>query len=167
MKNIKFILALLIFFLLSAGANAQNCNGDNIRVYKGANGCGCHCQKECVTPADLPTYLANGWNTTGCWNCCKFKNWVDADTRKTSLDEILPQVEQGLLSISFTLAAGSNVKIEVMDMSGRHVATLVDEYFEDLENELILDNKGLSAGAYLVKLEAGDACETKRIAVMN
>ena len=167
MKTIQIILVVVPLLLLCAASNAQNCSGDKIRVYKGATGCGCHCQKECVTPAELPTYLENGWNTNGCWNCCKFKNWVDADTRKTSFDEILPQVEQGLLSISFTLAAGSNVTIEVMDMSGRHIATLVDDYFEDVENELILDNKGLSAGAYLVKLEAGDFSETKQIAVMN
>ena len=167
MKTIKSVLIAFFLLLLFANLNAQNCQGENIKVFKGANGCGCHCQKECVTPAELPTYLANGWNTTGCWNCCKFKNWVDADTRKTSFDEILPQVEQGLLSVAFTLATGSNVKIEVMDMSGRHVATLVDEYVEEVENELILDNKGLSAGAYLVKIEAGDYCETKRVAVVN
>lgn len=84
MKTIKTILTVLSLCCLYSFVDAQGCQGDNIKVFKGASGCGCHCMKECVTPAELPVYLANGWNTEGCWNCCKFKNWVDAEIPKTS-----------------------------------------------------------------------------------
>ena len=166
MKTIKITLTLLSFFLLYAFADAQ-CSGDKIRVYKGANGCGCHCMKECVTPAELPVYLANGWNTEGCWNCCAFKWWVDGGIKKTSIDQITPNVESGTVTISYTLAAESDVKIKVNDMTGRCVATVADEYKEDLDNETIWDQSELSPGIYYLTLEAGDQRETKMISVTN
>jgi len=167
MKTIKNILTVLSLFLLYSFADAQNCPGDNIKVYKGGNGCGCHCLKECVTPAELPVYLANGWNTSGCYNCCKFKNWVDAGIPKTSIDELYPNAEPGSLTISFTLASESNVKIQVTDMTGRYVATVADEYRKDEENELIWDESALSPGIYFLTLEAGDQSETKMFSVID
>ena len=168
MKIIKTILTVLSFFLIYSSVDAQgNCHGDNIRVYKGASGCTCHCLKECVTPAELPIYLANGWNTEGCWNCCKFKNWVDAGTPKTSLDEVRPNVEPGSLTVAFTLAKESDVKIQVTDMTGRCVATVADEYREDLDNELIWNESALSPGIYFLTLVAGVHHETKMISVTD
>ena len=168
MKAIKTILTVLSLFLLYSFADAQgNCPGDNVKVYKGGNGCGCHCLKECVTPDELPVYLANGWNTEGCWNCCKFKNWVDAGIRKTSLDEVRPNAEPGSLTVAFTLESESDVSIQVTDKTGRCVATVTDEYREDLDNELIWDNSGLSPGLYFLHFNAGAVTETTMISIMN
>ena len=167
MKFIKSMLTVLSLFLLYSVTNAQNCQGNNIKVFKGANGCGCHCMKECVTPAELPVYLANGWNTEGCWNCCKFKNWVEAEIPKTSIDEVHPNAEPGTLTVSYTLAKAGDVKIRVADMTGRCVATVVDEYREDQSNEVIWDQSGLQPGMYLLQLEAAGYNETKTISVME
>ncbi len=167
MKTIKTILTGLSLFLLICVADAQKCPGDNIKVYKGANGCSCHCLKECVTPAELPVYLENGWNTEGCWNCCKLKWWVDARIPKTSIDEVYPNAEPGSLTISFTLASASDVKIQVLDLTGRCVATVADEFREDLDNELIWDHSGLNPGMYLLQMQSVGFSETKRISVVN
>ena len=168
MKSIQTILIVFSLMLMASFANAQgNCPGGKIRVYKGASGCGCHCMKECVTPAELPVYLANGWNTSGCWNCCWFKNWVDADAPKTSLDQVYPNAEPGSLTISFTLATESDVKIQVTDITGRYVATVVDEFREDHVNELIWDESELTPGIYLLTLEAGSSRDTKILSVGN
>ena len=167
MKTTKAIITALSLFLLYAFADAQNCPGDNIKVFKGGNGCGCHCLKECVTPADLPVYLANGWNTNGCFNCCKFKNWVDAGKPKTSLDEVTPNIEPGSLTVAFTLASEGDVKIQVKDLTGRCVATVVNKYVENQNNELIWDNHDVSPGIYLLNMTAGNYNETKMISVIN
>ena len=166
MKSLLTTVSIFSLVLTCSFATAQNCPGENVKVFKGANGCGCHCMKECVTPAELPVYLANGWNTIGCWNCCKFKNWVDAGIPKTSL-ELVNNTEPGLLTVAFTLAAESDVKIQVNDLQGRCVATIVDEYREDQDNELIWDKSSLSPGTYLVTLEAGSFSDTKVLSVMN
>jgi len=169
MKTIKSLLTVLAIFVLYSFATAQNCQGDNIKVYKGATGCQCHCMKECITPAELPVYLANGWNTDGCWNCCKFYHggWVDAEIRKTSLDSIIPNVEPGTITIAYTLAAEGDVKIQVSDMAGRCVATVANEHKEDLQNELIWDQSNVSPGIYYLTLEAGDHRETKMISIVE
>jgi len=166
MKTFKIILTVLSLFLIYSFADAQ-CQGDKIKVYKGANGCSCHCMRECVTPAELPVYLANGWNTTGCFNCCDWKWFVDAGTPKTSLDEVTPNAEPGSITVAFTLAKETDVRIQVKDMSGRCVATIADEYREDLNNELIWDNRTLSPGIYYLTLEADGHQETKMISVTN
>ena len=164
MKTLKIILTALAIFMIYGLAEAQ-CPGNKIKVYKGANGCGCHCMKECVTPAELPVYLANGWSTTPCWNCCAFKWWVDGGIKKTSIDEITPNVEPGSVTIAYTLAAEGGVKIKVNDVTGRCVATVADEYKEDLDNELIWDQSELSPGIYYLTLEAGDHHETKMVSI--
>ena len=164
MKNLKSILVLFSMMFMYSFAIAQ---GNCTKVYKGATGCGCHCMKDCVTADELPTYLANGWNTVGCWNCCKAKNWVDAKEQKTSLDEIRANAEPGSFTVAFTLAKKSDVKIQVIDLTGQCVATVVDEHREDLDNELIWDNSDLNPGTYFLTLEAGEHRETKMISIVN
>jgi len=167
MKTTKAILTTLSIFLFFTFAVAQNCPGDKIKVYKGGNGCGCHCQKECVTPAELPVYLANGWNTNGCYNCCKFKNWVDSGKPKTSLDEITPNTKPGSLTVFFTLASEGDVKIQVVDLTGRYVATVINEYVEHQDNELIWDDHEINPGTYFIHMKTGDFTETKMISILN
>jgi len=142
MKTIKTFLTILSLVALYSSAISQgNCQGGNIKVYKGAIGCGCHCQKECVTPAELPNYLADGWNTVGCWNCCKFKNWVESSK--------------------------SDVKIQVMDMAGRYVATVTGVYNEEQDNELILDQRELEPGMYLFQMETCAFNEVIKVSMVD
>lgn len=166
MKNLKTILTIFSIFMLYSFANAQgNCKGGNIRVYKGATGCGCHCMKECVTPAELPVYLANGWNTNGCWNCCFGKNWVDAGNQKSSLTEIHAETELVASTTSFMQTSDSEVNITVTDMTGRQID--VPGYLQTEDNELIWDQTGLSTGVYILNVQAGNYSENKIVPVVN
>jgi hypothetical protein len=169
MKTIKIILAILTIGMLHTVTTAQggDCKNDKIKVYIGANGCGCKCMKVCVTPAELPVYLANGWNTEGCGNCCFAKNWVDTGTPKTSLEEIIPGASADILTISYTLASESDVMIQITDITGRDIGILVDEHKEDLENEFLWDHSQLYPGVYFLRLSAGGITDTKRISVTN
>ena len=170
MKTITTISTLLFFCFLCSFASAQgNCQGDNIKVYKGATGCGCKCMKECVTLAELPTYLANGWNTEGCWNCCKFYHggWVDGVTPGISMDTLSSNADPGLMAVSFTLPSKGNVKIQVKDMAGRYVSTITNGYREDPDNELIWDQRGLEPGMYLLQLQSEGYGQTKKVSVME
>jgi 5-hydroxyisourate hydrolase-like protein (transthyretin family) len=92
---------------------------------------------------------------------------VDVIIPKTSLDGITPNVEPGSVTIAYTLATEGNVKIQVTDMAGRCVATVADEYKEDLDNETIWDQSTLSPGIYYLTLETGDHLETKMISITN
>ena len=170
MKAISTFSAILFLCFLCSFANAQgNCKDDNIKVYKGATGCGCKCMKECVTPAELPLYLANGWNTEGCWNCCKFYHggWVDSETPNITIEALHSNTDPGLATVSFTLPSKGNVNIQVRDIAGRYVSTITNGYREDQENELIWDQSGLPPGMYLLQLESEGYNETKKVSVME
>jgi hypothetical protein len=165
----KTYLTLIAVFILYSFTNAQNCQGENIKVYSGATGCGCHCQEKCVTPAELPFYLANGWNTEGCWNCCKFFHggWVDNEPSGISLDTLYPAAEPGSMTLAFTLASECKVKIEVVDLTGRSVTTVVERFIEDQENELTWDNSDIPSGMYFLTMTAGVYNETKLVSIIN
>ena len=168
MKTVQMLLAIISVCLLTTLTYAQggNCKGDLIKVYKGATGCQCKCMKECIAPADLPTYLADGWNTEGCWNCCKFYHggWVNT-TSKTSIDQVVPNPDSHKQTITYTLVAQGDVKLQVTDLTGRVVETIKDEYREDLENELIWDDSKLDPGVYVLTLLAGGFSDSKKISV--
>jgi hypothetical protein len=168
MKTIQTLLTIISVCLLTTVAYAQggNCKGDEIKVYKGASGCQCKCMKECVTPAELPTYLADGWNTEGCWNCCKFYHggWVNT-TSKTTIDQIVTNPDAHTQTITYTLVAQSDVKLQVTDLTGRVVETIKDEYREDLDNEFIWNDSRLDPGVYVLTLSAGGFSDSKKISV--
>ena len=62
-------------------------------------------------------------------------------------------------------ATEGDVKIQVTDMAGRCVATVANEYKEDLDNETIWDQSTLSPGIYYLTLEAADHRDTKMISI--
>ena len=169
MKTIQTLLTVLCLCLLFTMTHAQgNCKGDEIKVYKGGSGCQCKCLKECVTPAELPIYLADGWNTEGCWNCCKFYHggWVNT-TSKTTIDQIVTNPDAHTQTITYTLVAQGDVKLQVTDLTGRVIETIKDEYREDLDNELIWSDSDLEPGVYMLTLSAGGFSDSKKISVTN
>ena len=153
MKNVKTILIIFSLVMMYSFVSAQGgCQGGNIKVYKGASGCGCSCMKECVTPAELPTYLANGWNTNGCWKCCKFKNWVEAGNQIDPY-EVHFHSEIASTTASFPQGSENDVQIQVLDMTGRYVDT--PRYLQTEDNEIMWDQSGLNTGMYILNVKSG------------
>lgn len=76
-----------------------------------------------------------------------------------------PNPFSGSTSICFKLAALGHVKLEVFDMLGRKVATLVDEEREEGEHSATFDVQRLmheiSPGVYLCHLQAGKRSDVK------
>ena len=166
MKKIKIIITVLALSMIYQLTYAQNCSGDKVRVFKGGVGCGCHCKKKCVSPEELPIYLANGWNTWGCFTCCWVTNEEEKSKNETSVTEVYPNQVPGSVTIAFNLPQESEVTIKISDSTGRSVATVANEFFEDGSNELIWDQSGLEPGIYLLHLQSAGYSETKKISVM-
>lgn len=72
------------------------------------------------------------------------------------LDENYPNPFQGSTTISFTLAAPQHVTLEIFDVLGRRVATLVDAMKGPGTHQAALDAGGFSAGLYVYRLSADD-----------
>lgn len=54
--------------------------------------------------------------------------------------------------ISYQLPAGSGVSLKVFDVLGREVATLINEYIQAGQHQVVFDASNLSSGIYLYKL---------------
>ncbi len=69
--------------------------------------------------------------------------------------------------ITYGLPEASQVKVQVYNMLGQVVATLVDGYQAEGRYEVSFDAQDLSAGIYLYTIEAGDFHATKRMTLLK
>jgi len=69
--------------------------------------------------------------------------------------------------INYELPVDSHVKLEVYNLLGRKVATLVNEQEETGYRSVVWDASEVSSGLYFYKLSAGDYTETKRMMLVK
>ncbi|WP_234573345.1 choice-of-anchor Q domain-containing protein [Rhodohalobacter sp. 614A] len=69
--------------------------------------------------------------------------------------------------ISYQLPVSSEVRLEVYDMLGRNVATLVNEQVAAGRHSVHFDASHLSSGIYLYRLAAGNQVMTKKLTVVK
>lgn len=84
------------------------------------------------------------------------------------LDQNYPNPFNPTTQINFTLPQAQEVTINVYDMLGRKVATIVErENFSAGENMVTFDANNLSSGVYIYSLEAGDISLTKKMTLIK
>ena len=174
MKPIKILLIVLSLNLISHFASAQNCHGGKVLMSMGFRGaCGCNsCQRLCVSPNDVQTYLDLGWRLGECPSlgrfCC---NWVRGNKTpeniQTMLASIQPNPASKSFTISFDLQKQGSVNLRVFDITGRYVATVANKTFEKAHNEIYWDASQLNTGVYYLKMTAGDYSANRKISVIN
>jgi hypothetical protein len=69
--------------------------------------------------------------------------------------------------IPFQLATASEAKIQVFDMLGRNVATLVDEFITAGNHTVRFDGSGLSSGIYMIRLTVPGSQQTRSVALVK
>ncbi|MFQ3597758.1 MAG: choice-of-anchor D domain-containing protein [Chloroherpetonaceae bacterium] len=69
--------------------------------------------------------------------------------------------------IVYQVAAAGNVKLEVFDMLGRKVATLVNERKEAGEYPVIFNAQNLSSGVYFYRLQTDKFTQTKKLMLVK
>ena len=69
--------------------------------------------------------------------------------------------------IPFQTATASDVSIQVFDMLGRNVATLVDEFMPAGNHTVQFDASGLSSGVYLVRLNTAGVQQTRSVSLIK
>ena len=177
MKKIKTMFMILSLSVMCQFASAQtSCGSGYVRMHKGpkAKGCGCQCQKICVAFQDTLAYKNAGWavGPKCLWgSCCWVRTENDVSNEdavaQSTLDEIYPNPVSGSVTISFTLAEQSQVTIQVLDITGRYVATVANDIFEDESSEVNWDASGLNSGIYFLQMKAGSYSVTKKINVVH
>jgi hypothetical protein len=74
--------------------------------------------------------------------------------------------------IAFTLPQAAHVTLEIYNILGQHVATLVDDYREAGEHLVQWESKDtggqqVSSGIYLYRLQAGEFVEMKKMLLLK
>ena len=174
MKKIKTILMIFSLIVMYQFGNAQNCQGNKVKVSKGfKGGCGCTCQSKCVLQSEVQTYIDNGWYIGDCIVakkfCCGgwFRNSNAVDNTETMLTDIHPDPFSKAFTISFNLSKQSKVSLQVFDMTGRYIATVANKTFEKNSNEITWNAGKINTGIYFLKMTAGEFNETRKISVIN
>ncbi|RQW00049.1 choice-of-anchor D domain-containing protein [bacterium] len=70
-------------------------------------------------------------------------------------------------TISFDLNHPGMVKLNVFDVTGRLVSTLVDDNMIAGEHRVIFDGAGLGSGIYFARMEAGSQIMTRKMALIR
>ena len=70
-------------------------------------------------------------------------------------------------TIQFALPSESDVRLDVFNIAGQHVATLADGQRQAGVYEVTFDASGLASGLYLYRLTAGSFSETKQLTLIK
>jgi hypothetical protein len=69
--------------------------------------------------------------------------------------------------LTYTLARGQQVELEIFDLLGRRVRTLVSGVQEAGGHTVTFHGDGLASGVYLARIAAGGQCETRKILLVK
>jgi len=69
--------------------------------------------------------------------------------------------------INYSLTESAHVTVEVFDITGRHVATLVDRLMPPGDHAADFDAGGLSSGIYVYRIQAGDFIQTRSMSLVK
>jgi hypothetical protein len=70
-------------------------------------------------------------------------------------------------TISFTLAKSGNVTVDVFNVAGQKIASLVDGYREAGAHSVMWDASGQAAGVYFYTVKAGDMSSTMKMTLLK
>jgi hypothetical protein len=120
------------------------------------------------TPNQFPA-----WAGIKCW---VLKNPPPSDVRDIN-DIVLPNtftLKQNYPNpfnlatrIEFTIPHSSHVRLDIFDVLGRRVQTLVDQRLSAGRKEVAWDATGLASGTYFYRLTADDFVETKKMLLLK
>jgi len=83
------------------------------------------------------------------------------------LSQNYPNPFNAATNIEFALPEDGRVKLEIYDILGQRVRTLVDEYRAAGTYSVEFDSGSLASGMYFYRLIAGDFAETKKMVLMK
>lgn len=94
-----------------------------------------------------------------------FGSTVNPDEFK--LFQNYPNPFNPVTQIGYELTKGSKISLKIYDILGKEIRTLVSEFQPAGNYKITFDGEGLSSGAYIYKLSAGEFSLTKRMTLLK
>jgi len=115
------------------------------------------------------------YTSDGRYNWQTLKGWFDGDVPSKesglpshyALSQNYPNPFNAATSINYQLAADRYVKLEVYNLLGQRVATLVESKEHSGYRSVVWDASTVSSGIYFYKLTAGDYTETRSMMLVK
>jgi hypothetical protein len=83
------------------------------------------------------------------------------------LEQNYPNPFNPSTTIHFSLPQREHVTLQVFDVNGRKVMTLVDDELHSGEHEVVFDAGNLPSGVYIYRLQAGNFVEQKKMEMIK
>jgi hypothetical protein len=84
-----------------------------------------------------------------------------------SLAQNYPNPFNPTTTIGYQLGAAAHVRIEVVDILGRKVATLIDRIQVAGSHEVVWDASGAASGIYFYTIDAGSFAATRKMVLIK
>ncbi|MDK9701234.1 MAG: T9SS type A sorting domain-containing protein, partial [bacterium] len=84
-----------------------------------------------------------------------------------SLLEAYPNPFNSSTTISYSLPKSGTVELKLYDLTGREVATLVNQKQQTGSYRVTFDGKNLSSGTYFVRMQAGEFVKTQKMVLLK
>ncbi len=118
----------------------------------------------CFTENDTLKYINPEYN-----HCPQVIDNVNVNELRMENGElrIYPNPAHSLLVVSYSLFEKTNVSLNIYDLIGNQVLSLVNQEQPKGENKIEFNTEKLNNGIYFCKLQAGNSSMTKKIVVMH
>jgi hypothetical protein len=129
-----------------------------------------------ITEGDADSFMAQAediiWRLqTGIWEGgsppAKMAGEDIQSPQRFELYQNIPNPFNPITQISYTLPRDGHVKLEIYNLLGQKVATLVDEYQQTGQKTVNWEAKDLASGIYFYKLSSGDFTATKKMVLLR
>ena len=103
---------------------------------------------------------------------CEGGEWLEKDNNielpgVTALSSNYPNPFNCVTNIGFDLVNGGNMRLDVYNLKGQLVETLIDGYYSEGNHNIKWDASHYSSGIYFYKLTKGDDVFTKRMTLLK
>jgi|GEM_PF-746805 len=92
---------------------------------------------------------------------------ITENPQEFSLSQNYPNPFNPTSTIEFTLPAATDVKLEVYNINGQLVSTLVDSRMNAGQHSVVFDASNLASGVYLYRIIAGNFVETRQMTLIK
>jgi hypothetical protein len=84
-----------------------------------------------------------------------------------SVEQNAPNPFNPTTTISFTLAEAGNISVEVYNVAGQKVDTIVNEFMDSGKHSVVWDATGFSAGQYFYTVKSGNYSKTTKMTLIK